>query len=325
MPCARQGSRDRRADTARTEHDDVFDAPLVGRQPVAPLSRGLGRADHDDSVARLDDSFAPRDDRRVPTDDRDDTGVGRQRGLAEGDPDEPAGVAVVDLELDDLNLTVGEDVRLPRGRHADRLGDRVRGLELGGHREVDVEATLLPELDVLHVGGANDRRRLGRIRPREDAGDEVRLVARGAGDEETGFQCAGVCERPPARAVCLDRADVVAVGERRQPRGLHVDHGDVVLVVERRHDRRANLPRPDDEDLHAAGRVLRSAPTPRDVRSATLMRCAGVSSSAERFWRSWCRSSSQLPPQTGQTTPPLKLVKVASKAEHAVVLADRPR
>ena len=87
---------------------------------------------------------------------------------------------------------------------------------------------------------------------------------------EIGLPRAGLRERPPARAVRLDRADVVAVGERRQPRGLHVDDGDVVLVVECRHDRRAHLPRADDEDLHAAAEGTPIDRVAARLRSATL-------------------------------------------------------
>ena len=46
------------------------------------------------------------------------------------------------------------------------------------------------------------------------------------------------------------RADVVAVGERLQPRGVEVDDGDVVVVVERLDDGRADLPGPEEDDLH---------------------------------------------------------------------------
>ena len=38
-------------------------------------------------------------------------------------------------------------------------------------------------------------------------------------------------EDAPARAVALDRGDVVALRERRQPRLVEVDHGQLVLVV----------------------------------------------------------------------------------------------
>ena len=70
---------------------------------------------------------------------------------------------------------------------------------------------------------------------------------------------ARLAERPPAGAVRLDRADVVAVGERLEPVADDVDHREVVLVVERLDDGRADLPRPDDDDPHARRSVSLSA------------------------------------------------------------------
>ena len=64
------------------------------------------------------------------------------------------------VELDHLDLAVGEDVRLPRRRDADDARDRVRGLELGRDDEVDVELALAPDLEVLDVRRSDDRLRL---------------------------------------------------------------------------------------------------------------------------------------------------------------------
>ena len=66
---------------------------------------------------------------------------------------------------------------------------------------------------------------------------------------------AGLGERATARAVRLDRGDVVAVGERRQSPRVEIDHGQVVLGVERLNDRGADLACTDDEDLHGGRRV----------------------------------------------------------------------
>ena len=88
------------------------------------------------------------------------------------------GVAGLDVELDDLHLALGEDVRLPRGRDAEDPRDRVRGLELRGDDEVDVELALAPGLEVLDLAGADDVRALASSAFGEHRRDEVRLVAR---------------------------------------------------------------------------------------------------------------------------------------------------
>ena len=76
-------------------------------------------------------------------------------------------------------------------------------------------------------------------------------------------------DRAAAGAVRLDRAEVVAVGERLEPVARGVDHREVVLRVERLDDGRADLPRTDDDDLHAA-----PEPTPTDT---LRRRCVGSS------------------------------------------------
>ena len=183
-----------------------------------------------------------------------------------------------DLELDDLHLAVGEDVRLPRRGHADRARDGVGGLHLRRDGEVHVEPPFVPEVDVLDVRGADHRRRARRLDARERAGDEVHLVARRAGDEEVGVARAGLLDRAPARAVRLDRADVEAVRERLEAVAYDVDHGQVVLRMERLDDGRSDLPCPHDDDLHGAGEPTPLACRRRRRRNvdATFRRAYGV-------------------------------------------------
>ena len=85
---------------------------------------------------------------------------------------------------------------------------------------------------------------------RDHRRDDVRLVARRAGDQEVGLRDARRREHAPAGAVPLDRGDVVALRERREALLVEVDHGQLVLVVERLDDRRSDLAGADDEDLH---------------------------------------------------------------------------
>ena len=84
--------------------------------------------------------------------------------------------APVDVELDDLDLAVGEHVGLPCRRHADRARDGVRGLlELGRDDEVDVELTLAPDLDVLDVVTRTTVFASGAIRRQKI--DAIRLIS----------------------------------------------------------------------------------------------------------------------------------------------------
>ena len=198
----------------------------------------------------------------VAADDPEHAGVARQRRLPQRAADDRGIRAFRHVELDDLHLSVREDVGLARRGHADRARHGVGGLELGRHREVDVEPPLAPEVDVLDVGRPDDRGRAGRLDPCERAGDEVHLVARRARDEEVSLADARVAERLATGAVRLDRADVVPVGEWLEPLTDDVDHREVVLVVERLHDGGSDLPRADDHDPHARRRVSGSAMDP---------------------------------------------------------------
>ena len=119
---------------------------------------------------------------------------------------------------------------------------------------------------------------------RERAGDEVHFVARRAGDEEVGVPRARLRDRPPARAVRLDRADVEAVRERLEAVAYDVDHGQVMLVVERLDDGRADLPCTDDDDLHAAGSLPRS---PSARRAATARNVPKAYAVPARTWMPW--------------------------------------
>jgi len=256
-----QPPRDRRPDLPTAEHDDVLDLALSRREQRAPRAGRARRADHDDPVAHGDGVAAARERQRGAADQREDTGVLRDPRLAEWAPDDVRIGARRDLELDDLHLTVGEDVGVPRGGHPDRARDCAGGLELGRDGEVDVESTLAPEVDVLDVRRSDHDRGPRRLGPGERAGDEVDLVPRGAGDEEVRSARSGLLDRAATRAVRLDRDDVVAVGEGLEPLTHGVDHRQVVLAVQRLDDRRPDLPRPDDDDLHAAAERRRLAPT----------------------------------------------------------------
>ena len=129
------------------------------------------------------------------------------------------------------------------------------GLDLRRDDEVDVELPLAPELDVLDVRGADHGGRPGRLEPRERACDEVRLVARRAGEYEVGVAHACVGERAPAGAVGLERRDVEALADHGEAGRIEVENGHVVLAVESLHDRRPHLAGADDEDLHGGRRV----------------------------------------------------------------------
>ena len=179
-----RSTRRSRARPAGAEDDDVLDALPAGAMIVAPLPRRVGRADDDDAVADLDRLVAARDDNRVAADDARDLRVGRDRGLSQRHADHAGPSSIV--ELDDLHLAVGEDVGLPRRRHADDPRDGERRLALGRDDEVDVELALLPDLEVLLVRRAHDGLRLRRELLREDramrliSSREVQAISRSA-------------------------------------------------------------------------------------------------------------------------------------------------
>ena len=112
--------RDRGADLAAPVHDHVLHRARAGGEERAPRACRLGRADHDDPVARRNRLAAAREGHGVAADDPEHARVGRDAGLAERRADECRVGAVEDVELDDEHLTAREDVGLARRRHADR-------------------------------------------------------------------------------------------------------------------------------------------------------------------------------------------------------------
>ncbi len=93
----------------------------------------------------------------------------------------------------------------------------MRGLDLRRDGEIDVQPSLVPQVDVLDVRRTDHCGRSGRLHPGERARDEIDLVPRGAGDEEVGLARPGLLDRLPARSVRLDRAQVEAIRERLEP------------------------------------------------------------------------------------------------------------
>ena len=225
--------------------------PPSGQRRAAPRLDRPGRADDDDAIAVPDLVVPAREDRLVAADDRRHLRVLGNLGVAQRDAHHGRRRGVVDLELADLHLPVGEDVGLSRRRDAEDAADGVRRLELGRDDEVDVELPFAPEVDVLDARGADDGRRAPRrLAPREHAGDEVHLVAGGAGDDEIGGLNAGGGEILPARPVALEHGDVVARGHGLQAGCLGVEHRDLVVLVEGFDDGRADLAGADEEDPH---------------------------------------------------------------------------
>ena len=124
--------------------------------------------------------------------------------------------ALLDVELDDLDLALGEDVGLTGGGDADDPADGVCGLELGADDEVDVELTDAPQLHVLDVGRADHRRRASASRranmpaTRLTSSREVQAMTRSA------FCTPAAARIAPARPVAFDGHHVVALGEPRR-------------------------------------------------------------------------------------------------------------
>ena len=162
------------------------------------------------SPGRIVSSPRGHGDLLVPDDARD-LGVGREHGVLQRGADDlfealVGGDRLLDVELDDLHLSVREDVGLARRRNADRLRHRERRLALRRDDPVHVELALPPDVEVLLVPGPDDRARIRREPPREHRDDDVDLVARGARDHERGVFEPRLLEHSPAGAVRLDRS-----------------------------------------------------------------------------------------------------------------------
>ena len=84
----------------------------------------------------------------------------------------------------------------------------------------------------------------------ERRGDEIDLVAGGAGDHQCRPVDARLLEHPPRGAVSLHRPHVVAVRDGLQPGGVQVDDRDLVVFVQGLDDGCADLPGAEHDDLH---------------------------------------------------------------------------
>jgi hypothetical protein len=203
-----QRAGDRRAHATRAEDDDVIHALVGARDGAAPRPRRGRRPDHHHPVARQDHLVTAGKDHAVAAHQSRDLRVGRDPRVAQRTTDQ----AVVrrfggHVELDDLDLAVGEDVRVARGRQTEDRGDRIRRLQFGRDHEVDFELTLAPRLEVRRAGGADDR--LGvRHALEEHRADEVRLFPRAAPDEEVAAFSGRPLDDALGCAVALDRPDV---------------------------------------------------------------------------------------------------------------------
>ena len=148
----------------------------------------------------------------------------------------------------------------------------------------------------------------GRARLRDHRGDDVRLVARGAGDQQVGLGDPGGREHAPAGAVSLDGVHVVALRDRGEPLLVEVEDRQLVLFVESLHDRRADLAGADDEDLHVRRLLPPSSNLVAIVRRVTSRLALGVRRRPRRrLWRGSVarskRSSSRERSQAGFAQP----------------------
>ena len=174
---------------------------------------------------------------------------------------------LVDVVLHDLHLAAGEHVGLHRRRQADDARDRVavsisEETTKSTSRRPSRHSSMYSMLEVRMTVVARGASILANVAATRLASSrDVHAITRSASATPASARAA-------ARAVRLDRDDVVPVGERRQPPRVEIDHGQVVLGVERLNDRGADLARADDEDLHGGGRV--HPPVRRSEASATV-------------------------------------------------------
>ena len=212
----------------RAEDDDVVDRPGAVREDVAPLARGLGRPDHDHAVAGLDRLVAARDDHAgrpwmmlatfesggisasrsgwptVSSDGR--ARPARRTRRSSTWPSAKTSVCCAAGHADDAARSRSRSRARRRPRSRRRAGARAR--PPGTRRSACARSSRAGES------------------ARQDAGDDVGLVAGRAGDDEVGVRDPAP-GGAPARPVALDRQDVVPVrGARAAGR---VDHGDRAL------------------------------------------------------------------------------------------------
>jgi len=206
-------------------------------------------ADDDDLVPRRNHRLAGRDDDVL----RPHDGGECQRVESVRLPDGLAGerARLGNLELGHLDAAAGERVDVAGGGHADHPDDRPRGEEVRPDHEVDAERGLglLPRVKVRRLLHAGDGEGLGDS-PDRPAGDDVRLVVVGAGDDHVGVRDATLQKCPEVGPVPLHGKDVGGVVEFLDASRVDVDDHHLVGVSEADGDTRPDLAGTDDDYFH---------------------------------------------------------------------------
>ena len=230
--------------------------PVIRRRTSAER---LGRAHHENLVARLEHAAAARDEEVVAAPDRDDQRVVRQVQI--GDAAEERRLRLEPV-LDQPNRAVGERLGVECAGHADDALDVLGQLCFRPDHAVDAEAgeaaRFVAGLEEVLARDEAERARAGEL-PRHGAADDVDLVEAGAGDEHVGSVRAGATQHVAAGAGPEHELHV----ERFEPigdLGLVVDDEDFVLRGQPLGERKADLAAADDDDAHGGTIVDRARP-----------------------------------------------------------------
>src|SRR4051812_15206818 len=223
------------------------------------LADVVGGREAEHFVAGLDHRVAVRHDGAVAAKDRHDARVDArdvaaqllQRMADQG----PAGERP---HRNQAHLAAGEVEHLERLRELDQLDDIVGQDLLRADREVHVKSVLAQNALVREVVGgayARDAARHVEHAGGDAAGDQIRLVGLGNRDQQVGIVDAGLDENRGMGAAADDRAQVEPLLQRTQALRLDIDYRDVVRFRnEALSDRAADLPGPEDYDLHSSRR-----------------------------------------------------------------------
>ena len=200
------------------EDDHVVERPLARARIRLQAWAASGEPMITTRSTGKDRLLATRDDHPLAADDAGHLRVAWDPCLAEGPPTTSSSTASAGTSNSTIWTWPSAKTSVWRAAGMPiEARDRVRGLELGRDHEVDVDLPLVPGLEVLDVGGADDRRAL---ESRLASIAETRLIS--SRDVHASRRSAvadpGLAGGPAARAVAATARDVVAVLERLDAR-----------------------------------------------------------------------------------------------------------
>gem|GEM_PF-4428550 len=254
-----EGLGDHEAHVPAADDRDVQRA-TARREPAPDLLHLVRAAEEDDPVAGREHRRSGGDLELVAADAAGEQDAVRQSDLRQRLAEE--GVALLQEVLEHRHAAAPEPGAVHGPGDADDVGDLVGQGPLRPEHLVDqqahgLEGALGLERVYVALPGDEGQRLLRAQALRRQAGEDVHVVVRGAGDERVGPLDARRLEVLGVRARAAHEPDVEVL-QRLLPLGVDVEDRHAVLLVQLGRDERPDLAAADDEHVHGGAMLAPS-------------------------------------------------------------------